>query len=152
MNIIHSANAYRDYVWYHKIYNTWYENELVCGHDRDDDSLFCWRHDMFICRECKFKVYIEHDRDLTTKQQTQIVEHIKSNHFVLIRLNPFQKNKGVAENKENKPRIIVKGARFRHPLKPWKDPESLFCDTEFLKTFISSGSRGRENSTPSGLR
>ncbi len=24
----------------------------------------------------------------------------------------------------------------RHPLKPWKDPESLFCDTEFLKKLI----------------
>jgi len=26
--------------------------------------------------------------------------------------------------------------RKRHPLKPWKDPESLFCDTEFLKDFL----------------
>ncbi len=31
---------------------------------------------------------------------------------------------------------LSKGNRFRHPLKPWKDPESLFCDTEFLKKLI----------------
>ena len=29
-----------------------------------------------------------------------------------------------------KPRTEIKG---NHPLKPWKDPESLFCDTEFLR-------------------
>ena len=145
MSIIHSANAYRDYIWYHKIYYTWYENELVCGQDRNNTRLFLWLSDRFICRECKFEVNTLHG-DLTPKQQTQIVDHIKSNHFVLIKINPFQKDKGVAENKENKsvPRI-VKGVRFRHPLKPWKDPESLFCDTEFLTKFIGKKpTEGRE--------
>lgn len=31
------------------------------------------------------------------------------------------------------PRTDIKG---KHPLKPWKDPESLFCDTEFLTKII----------------
>ncbi len=33
----------------------------------------------------------------------------------------------------------------RVPLKPWKDPESLFCDTEFLREFLGKEPRkGKE--------
>lgn len=33
----------------------------------------------------------------------------------------------------------------RVPLKPWKDPESLFCDTEFLRKFLGKEPRkGKE--------
>lgn len=31
------------------------------------------------------------------------------------------------------------------PLKPWKDPESLFCDTKFLREFLGKEPRkGKE--------
>jgi len=30
-------------------------------------------------------------------------------------------------------KISKTAARKKHPLKPWEDSESLFCDTEFLK-------------------
>lgn len=36
-------------------------------------------------------------------------------------------------SEEQRPKIEIKG---KHPLKPWKDPESLFCDTEFLRKII----------------
>lgn len=33
----------------------------------------------------------------------------------------------------------------KHPLKPWKDPESLFCDTEFLTEYFKKKPRnGKE--------
>ena len=35
-----------------------------------------------------------------------------------------------------------KGERLKHPLKPWQDPESLFCDTGFLEKFL--GKKPRE--------
>jgi hypothetical protein len=36
-------------------------------------------------------------------------------------------------SKKERPKIEIKG---KHPLKPWKDPESLFCDTEFLRKIV----------------
>ncbi len=35
----------------------------------------------------------------------------------------------------------------KHPLKPWKDPDSLFCDTEFLREFVG---KEPENGTECG--
>lgn len=33
----------------------------------------------------------------------------------------------------------------RVPLKPWKDPESLFCDTKFLREFLGKEpAKGKE--------
>ncbi len=149
MKIIHSANVYWDYIHYHKIYDKWYKNELVCGHDKNDsDELFLWhQNDLFVCRECHFRVHAANGKlGLTPKERTEIVEHIKSNHFVLIKLvNAFQKSKLKITKKESNPAPRIKEQKHRHPLKPWKDPESLFCDSEFLKKLIGKEpTKGKE--------
>lgn len=151
MKIIHSANVYWDYIHHHKIYYNWYKNELVCGHDTNDyDELFLWHNDLFVCRQCHFRIY-NSGLGLTPKERTKIVDHIKFNHFVLIKIvNPSQnenelKNISITKKEDVKPAPRIKKQRHRHPLKPWKDPESLFCDTEFLENFIGKEpTKGKE--------
>ncbi len=45
-------------------------------------------------------------------------------------LEEYHKYFDAKHSEKQKPRTEIKGI---HPLKPWKDPESLFCDTEFLR-------------------
>ena len=45
----------------------------------------------------------------------------------------IEKNKN--KNVKRKPYLIPK-KQIKHHIKPWEDPESLFCDTEFLKQIV----------------
>ena len=41
--------------------------------------------------------------------------------------------------------LVIHKSPYKTYLKPWKDPESLFCDTMFLKEFIKKDIRtGKE--------
>ncbi len=49
--------------------------------------------------------------------------------------------------KHSEKQILKTEIRGKHPLKPWKDPESLFCDTKFLRKII-----GKEPTKGDGCR
>ncbi len=76
--------------------------------DQEYNSLFDWdtKLNLFICKSCH--------RPFRTKSNA--VKHLR-----LCRLRPIKKQR--------------KHCHYYH-LKPWKDTESLFCDTEFLEMFI----------------
>lgn len=135
VKIIRSANAYWDYIKYRNIFNKWYENEMVCG---DDKTPFWWNSERFVCSECHINI----------RGITQIVEHIMSNHFVLVKIIPevsmvFKKKVKVISKAPEVENKLIKKHRFRHPLKPWQDPESLFCSPK-LKQIIGKEPQGKE--------
>ncbi len=39
-------------------------------------------------------------------------------------------------NKHSEKQIPKAEIKRKHPLKPWKDPDSLFCDTKFLRKIL----------------
>ena len=61
----------------------------------------------------------------------------------------YNDRKGVFIFSKLKPQIQIPKkltkTDYRTPLMPWKDPESLFCDTEFLRKFLGKEPRkGKE--------
>lgn len=68
-------------------------------------------HTFFICNIC----------GSAKKHEEDAINHIRECHYKDL--------KKVLE-------IPVPIIKHKHPLKPWKDPESLFCDTEFLEKFL----------------
>lgn len=110
----------------------------------------------FCSNKCKIEYYkIEHDEN----EREVLLKNIKKSHssdsekmtekeLILIEKHNIIKSTriGYVDNKLKEMRIKqtethpsvprISKVKNRHPLKPWQDPESLFCDTEFLKKFL----------------
>jgi hypothetical protein len=72
--------------------------------------------DYYLCKLCEFI-------GETPRSKEKVKNHLIKYH--LIKISLIQPK--IKDNK--KPKI-------RHFLKPWQDPESLFCDTKFLQQFL----------------
>lgn len=80
----------------------------------------CYDEDILICTLCGFGVH--HHLGL---------KHLRDEHPEWI--SALWRLEKLGSCDENLVQIKV---TLRHPLKPWKDPESLFCDTEFLEGLL----------------
>ena len=86
-------------------------------------------HCGYKCSVCGFIGQPEANQRTTHSQHIDISRklvknHIVQNHFIRIIIK----------------RVQQKTIKFHH-IKPWKDPESLFCDTKFLKKLLGKEPR-----------
>jgi len=82
----------------------------------------------YVCLLCGTSYYGEYSRHPHPLAIHGFVDHISKEHNEWETAYWFEKKRPIYEKR--------KGLKT-HPLKPWKDPDSLYCDKEFLEKLLS---------------
>ena len=92
-----------------------------------EGALIEYRH-VYVCLLCGTSFYADYSRYPSPMNFDGFMEHIREEHkeWELANWLYHERVKYVCRNK-TKP----------YPLKPWHDPESLYCDREFLEKLLS---------------